>query len=46
VFVNARLLLRGHTGAAAESSLAVLAYNLKRTFNMKGGHWIRAALQA
>lgn len=45
VFVNARLLLRGSAGAAAESSLAILAYNVKRVFNMKGGHWMRAALQ-
>jgi transposase len=45
VFVNARFLLRGKTGAAAESSLAVLAYNIKRVFNMKGGYWMRAALQ-
>jgi transposase len=45
VFVNARLLLRGKSGAAAESSLAVLAYNLKRVFNMKGGHWMRTAMQ-
>ena len=45
VFVNARLLLRGKSGAAAECSLAVLAYNVKRVFNMKGGHWMRAAMQ-
>lgn len=45
VFVNARLLLRGLSGAAAESSLAVLAYNIKRVFNMKGGYWMRAAMQ-
>jgi transposase len=45
VFVNARLLLRGQAGAAAESSLAVLAYNIKRVFNIKGGYWIKAALQ-
>jgi transposase len=45
VFVNARLLLRGKSGAAAESSLAVLAYNIKRVFNMKGGNWMRSAMQ-
>ena len=45
VFINARLLMRGKAGAAAESSLAVLAYNIKRVFNMKGGHWMKAALQ-
>lgn len=45
VFINARLVLRGLSGAAAESSLAVLAYNIKRVFNMKGGCWMRGALQ-
>jgi len=42
---NARLLMRGMAGAKGELSLAVLAYNLKRVFNMKGGHWMRHALQ-
>lgn len=44
VFVNGRLLLRGLAGAEAESSLAVLAYNFKRVFNMKGGAWMRQAM--
>src|SRR5690606_23394883 len=30
---NARLLMRGMRGAKAELSLAVLAYNIKRTIN-------------
>jgi len=34
VLRNARLLMRGLQGARAELSLAVLAYNLKRMFNM------------
>ncbi len=42
---NARLLLRGIAGVNAELSLAVLAYNLKRVFNMKGAVWMRQALQ-
>ena len=42
---NARLIVRGMNGARAELSLAVLAYNLKRVFNMKGAYWMRAALQ-
>ena len=42
---NARLLLRGIAGANAELSLAVLAYNLKRVFNLKGAVWMRQALQ-
>lgn len=42
---NARLLVRGMKGAQAELSLAVLAYNLKRVFNMKGANWMRRALQ-
>jgi transposase len=42
---NARLLVRGIAGANAELSLAVLAYNLKRVFNMKGPVWMRQALQ-
>jgi transposase len=43
---NGRLLLRGLQGARGELSIAVLAYNLKRLFNMKGGVWIRQALGA
>lgn len=42
---NARLLMRGVRGATAECSLAVLAYNLKRVFNMKGAPWMHQALQ-
>lgn len=42
---NARLLLRGLQGATGELSLAVMAYNFKRVFNMKGAHWMRHALQ-
>lgn len=42
---NARLLMRGLQGATAECSLAVLAYNLKRAFNMKGAAWMHQALQ-
>lgn len=43
---NARLLMRGLTGAKAELSLAVLAYNLKRAMNMKGASWMLNALRA
>ena len=42
---NARLLMRGLAGARSELSLAVLAYNIKRVFNMKGAHWMYRALQ-
>lgn len=42
---NARMLLRGLEGASAEFSLAVLAYNLKRVFNLKGANWMRRAVQ-
>jgi transposase len=45
VLGNARLLMRGLDGARAELSIAVLAYNLKRMFNMKGGAWMHQALQ-
>jgi len=45
VLRNARLLMRGLRGARAELSLAVLAYNFKRMFNMKGGAWMHQALQ-
>lgn len=45
VLGNGRLLLRGLQGARAELSLAVLAYNLKRVFNMKGSAWMHQALQ-
>jgi len=42
---NARLLMRGLNGAKSELSIAVLAYNLKRVFNMKGATWMQQALQ-
>lgn len=42
---NARLLMRGMKGAQAELSIAVLVYNLKRVFNMKGAAWTQRALQ-
>jgi transposase len=45
VLGNARLVMRGLRGARAELSLAVLAYNLKRTFNMKGSAWMHQAVQ-
>lgn len=41
---NARLLMRGLSGAAAECSLAVLVYNIKRVFNLKGAPWMNRAL--
>ena len=43
---NARLLMRGLEGARSELSLAVLAYNLKRAFNMKGAAWMHQAVRA
>jgi hypothetical protein len=42
---NARLLMRGLQGARSELSLAVLAYNLKRVFNMKGAAWMHQAMR-
>ncbi|WP_082572209.1 IS1182 family transposase [Variovorax sp. Root434] len=42
---NARLLMRHTSGARAEFSLAVMAYNLKRVFNMKGATWMHQALR-
>ena len=42
---NARLLIRGLPGAKGELSLAVLAYNFKRVFNMKGPAWMHLALR-
>ncbi|MDI1240018.1 MAG: IS1182 family transposase [Polaromonas sp.] len=42
---NARLLMRGLDGARSELTIAVLAYNLKRAFNIKGAAWMRTALQ-
>jgi transposase len=43
---NARLLMRGLSGAKGELSLAVLAYNLKRLTNWKGTAWTLAAVRA
>jgi hypothetical protein len=43
---NARLLMRGLSGAKGELSLAVLAYNLKRLTNWKGTDWTLAAVRA
>ena len=37
--------MRGLNGAKSELSIAVLAYNLKRVFNMKGATWMQQALQ-
>lgn len=34
----------GLSGVAAELGLHVLAYNLQRVTNLKGGHWLTAAL--
>lgn len=42
---NARLLMRGMQGAKAECSLAVLAYNIKRVFNMTGAAWMHQAIR-
>ena len=42
---NARLLMRGLAGARGELAIAVMAYNIKRAFNMKGAAWMRTALQ-
>jgi len=33
------------SGARAELSLAVMVYNLKRAFNMKGTTWMLQALR-
>lgn len=46
VMANAKLLLRGLEGARTEIALAILAYNLKRTFKMKGGAWMARATAA
>jgi len=45
IFGYPRFLLRGLAGARAEISLAVMAYNLKRMFNVLGGGKLTAALQ-
>jgi transposase/IS5 family transposase len=38
IFGHPRLLLRGTAGAQTEISLAAMAYNLKRIFNLLGGN--------
>jgi len=43
---NARLLMRGMRAAAGEIGIAVLIYNIKRVFNMKGAAWMLHAIQA
>ncbi len=42
---NARLLLRGLQGAKGELSIAILTYNIKRAFNMKGAAWMQQAVR-
>jgi len=37
IFGHPRFLLRGLRGAQTEMSLAVMAYNIKRMFNILGG---------
>lgn len=44
IFGHPRFLLRGLTGAQTEISLATIAYNLKRMFNVLGGIQLRVAL--
>lgn len=46
VLRNGRLLMRGLAGARAELSIAVLAYNFKRAFNIIGAAWMHRALGA
>jgi hypothetical protein len=46
ILANARLLMRRMRGAKSELRLAVLAYNIKRTINLKGAGWISAATAA
>lgn len=45
ILINARLVMRGLAGARGELSLAVLVYNLRRVFNMKGSAWMHQALR-
>lgn len=45
ILINGRFLLRGLAGASTESSLVVLAYNIKRLFNLRGATWMQQALQ-
>jgi transposase len=44
IFGHPRFLLRGHTGAQTEISLATMVYNLKRMRNVLGGIRLRIAL--
>jgi transposase len=43
IFGHPRFLLRGLSGAQTEMSLAVMAYNLKRMFNILGGLQLKAS---
>lgn len=45
IFGHPRFLLRGLEGARCETSLGVLAYNLKRMLNLMGGAALTAALK-
>jgi transposase len=42
IFGHPRFLLRGLSGAQTEMSLAVMAYNIKRMFNILGGLQLKA----
>jgi hypothetical protein len=44
IFGHPRFLLRGVAGAQTESSLAIMAYNLKRMVQVLGGRKLAAAL--
>jgi len=43
IFGHPRFLLRGLRGAQTEMSLAVMAYNIKRMFNILGGLQLKAS---
>ena len=43
IFGHPRFLLRGLSGAQTEMSLAVMAYNIKRMFNILGGLHLKAS---
>ena len=43
IFGHPRFLLRGRSGAQTEMSLAVMAYNIKRMFNILGGLQLKAS---
>src|SRR6266851_2645583 len=43
IFGHPRFLLRGRSGAQTEMSLAVMAYNFKRMFNILGGLQLKAS---